>query len=516
MELGALIWKAWEKNLAPDDPERDYLIKGAKWGFRITNVDSTGAGACHRNHRSATCKDNRQEVENQIMNELKNGRYIRVKEPPTIVSGLAAIPKAGGRGVRLIHDASRPHGVALNDYAVNTPFRFHTVQEAGSEIKRGDWLAKVDLESAYRSVRTHPDDHPLAGLTWQFENGREDYMIDRLLMFGARLSATIFNSLSQVVCRMMKALGFRNVWAYLDDYLIREGTQERCREALNELLKLLRELGFAISYNKVVAPTRRLTYLGVEIDTKDFVYRLPREKVLEMEALIKETLERKSVSKRELQSLAGKMNWASRVVQGARTFTRRVIDRIRVIKTSWQRSRLTSAMKSDLYWWYDYLRVFNGSVPIIEERNYTPVSIDACGSGAGGFYGSVWFHVSWGDCPDLEGAHINHLEVLALEPAARLWCEQWRNRNVTCYSDNQCAVGMINKGTTRDETVMKSLRSIFWLAAIYNFKIKAVYYEGERNVLADRASRLREPGGWEKLQQAITDACCGYGYVGAG
>lgn len=191
------------------------------------------------------------------------------------MSGLAAISKGEGKGVRLIHDASRPRGEALNDYSINNPFRFHTIQEAGVEIKRVDWLAKVDLESAYRSVRTHPADHHLAGLAWTFEKGHEDYLIDQRLMFGARLSATIFNSLSQAGCRMMKARGYHHVWAYLDDYLIKEETREGCLRALNALMKLLRELGFAISYPKVVAPTHRLTYLGVEIDTWDYVYRLP-------------------------------------------------------------------------------------------------------------------------------------------------------------------------------------------------------------------------------------------------
>lgn len=106
----------------------------------------------------------------------------------------------------------------------------------------------------------------------------------------------------------------------------------------------------------------------------------------------------------------------------------------------------------------------------------------------------------------MKDAHINHLEVLALEPAARIWCKAWRDRCVTCYSDNQCAVRIINKGTTRDPVVMRSLRGVFWQSAIYNFKLRAIYYEGERNVLADRASRLKEPGGWGKLQQAIYSA----------
>lgn len=167
---------------------------------------------------------------------------------------------------------------------MNLPFRYHTIQEAGEEIKRGDWLAKVDLESAYRSVKTHPDDHQLAGLAWAFENGEQNYFIDRRLMFGARLSANIFNTLTQAVCRMMKAKGYHHVWAYLDDYLIKESTQEMCTQALNALIGLLRELGFAISYQKVIAPTHCLTYLGVEIDTRGYVYRLPMERVAELES----------------------------------------------------------------------------------------------------------------------------------------------------------------------------------------------------------------------------------------
>lgn len=110
------------------------------------------------------------------------------------------------------------------------------------------------------------------------------------------------------------------------------------------LNKLLILLWFAMSYPKVIAPTHRLTYLGIEIDTKR--NRLPKEKIKEMESLIKGTLERRSIKKKELQSLAGKMNWASHVIHGARTFTRRVIDRIRMIKSDLQRTRLTKASTS--------------------------------------------------------------------------------------------------------------------------------------------------------------------------
>lgn len=81
------------QNLDVNDPDRDFIINGAKSGFRITNLDSTGAGAYHKNHRSALSEENRREVEKQIQKEISNGRYIKVSDGPKIVSGLAAISK---------------------------------------------------------------------------------------------------------------------------------------------------------------------------------------------------------------------------------------------------------------------------------------------------------------------------------------------------------------------------------------------------------------------------------------
>ena len=445
------------------------------------------AEAYFPNHKSALHPDKRKEVERHIQIEIENGRYVVVEDRPRIVSGPAAIPKADG-SIRLIHDASRPAGAALNDYVDNAPFTYQTVQQAAASIQRGDYLAKVDLASAYRSVKIHPDDHQLAGLAWDFGGGSPTYLIDKRLMFGDRLSASIFNTLSQAVCRFMAREGYPHITGYLDDYLIRGATKQECQQGLNRLLCLLRELGFAIAYRKVVPPTTRLRFLGIEFDTVDYVFRLPADKLVALKEELETIKGRRSVTKKDLRSLTGRLSWASRVICGGRIFKRRLIDRLNQLKKPSHRTRVTACMFSDLQWWCDFLCTFNGVVPILEERAYTPVSIDACSTGAGGVYGSQWYHVAWHDCPSVESLHINHLEVLALEPAARLFGAAWRDRQVTVYSDNQAAVAIINKGSTRNSHVMRSLRNVFWLSATFNFHLKAVYYPGTRNTLADRAS----------------------------
>ena len=185
-------------------------------------------------------------------------------------------------------------------------------------MKKGYFMAKVDLESAYRSVRIHPDDYNATGIKFKFPgNESSTYMYDTRLPFGARKSPGIFNCITQAVKRMMISRGFKLMIVYLDDWLILGPDKESCTSALNELLKLLRELGdFSISYNKVVLPTTSLVFLGILIDSMTVTISLPDEKVGELEALISHFANSKHATKRQLQSLAGKLNWASQVVRG--------------------------------------------------------------------------------------------------------------------------------------------------------------------------------------------------------
>ena len=53
---------------------------------------------------------------------------------------------------------------------------------------------------------------------------------------------------------------------------------------------------------------------------------------------------------------------------------------------------------------------------------------------------------------------------------------------------------------------MEVLRSVFWCSAIWNFRLKAVFYPGVRNVLADAVSRLETPGGFDRLMSLLPKA----------
>ena len=76
--------------------------------------------------------------------------YEVVTEPPEIISLLGVIAKPDS-GVRLIHDCSMPPGQAVNDYSTEEWHqRFARVDDVAALVTEGCFMAKVDIQSAFR------------------------------------------------------------------------------------------------------------------------------------------------------------------------------------------------------------------------------------------------------------------------------------------------------------------------------------------------------------------------------
>ncbi|CAC5416630.1 unnamed protein product [Mytilus coruscus] len=175
----------------------------------------------------------------------------------------------------------------------------------------------------------------------------------------------------------MSRRGF-TVIAYLDDFFICERTKQRCAHGLRVLLG---KLGFAISWSKVFDPCQKLVFLGVEIDSTSLELRLPLTKLEQLRAELADFKQRKHVSKKQLQSLSGKLNWASSVVHGGRVFLRRIIDGIMKLKHDWHKMRLCGDILHDIHWWYNFMSTFNGKSLLLNTNPVTSVYTDACKTG---------------------------------------------------------------------------------------------------------------------------------------
>lgn len=105
-------------------------------------------------------------------------------------------------------------------------------------------------------------------------------------------------------------------------------------------MRTLRYLGFAINYKKLQGPCQVLTFLGIEIDFPSVVLGLPADKLDSFINDVQELHQAQSATKKELQSLVGKLSWACQVVQGGRPHLHHIFDCIHTLKGPRHRTRI--------------------------------------------------------------------------------------------------------------------------------------------------------------------------------
>ena len=108
----------------------------------------------------------------------------------------------------------------------------------------------------------------------------------------------------------MQLHGFKTIIVYF----IGE-TKEECQQAFMTILQLLIDLEFQISWHNVIGPTQKLVFLGVELDTASCEKAIPSIKLMELHHVVTRFLFRGRESKKQIQQLAGNLNWACRVVE---------------------------------------------------------------------------------------------------------------------------------------------------------------------------------------------------------
>lgn len=445
------------------------------------------------NHKSVRDPEAIDRVNKQILKELEDDNYAIVKDKPRIVSALGAIPKRDG-SVRLIHDCSLPETGGLNYYASKDTCVYHTISEALDMIKPGWYMAKVDLQSAYRAVGISPKEYCLTGLKWHLPNSQNpSYLVDRTLPFGARKSAAIFNRITKSVCRMLKRRGHQACLVVLDDFFVAAETEQRCMEALNCLIQLLRSLGFRINWNKVVGPSQGIVFLGIYIDTVANILSLDPTKINELLELLNHYMASTRLSRKQLESLTGKLSWASNVVVWGRTQLCSFYRALSSLKHAAHKVRISS-LKPDLEWWCSVLACGQNSRHIWDMRPALCLLTDSCQTGGGAFCEGNWLYRNWRLDTRLSASHINVKELAIIRETLVAWGQSLSGHKVQVRTDNTSTMAFINKGTSKNQQIIAIIKDIAFMCSTLDIGLEATYIPGINNCMADAISRLHEPG----------------------
>lgn len=318
-------------------------------------------------------------------------------------------------------------------------------------------------------------------------------MVDRRLAFGARKSPSIFNRLTQSIRRMMERRGYHTV-AYIDDFFLAAETFEQCSRAYSELIKVLRTLGFRINWSKVTDPTQDLVFLGVNLDTRLGTMTLDQTKRAEICCLLDNTLQRKRLSRAQLESLIGKLCWAANVIPWGRTQLCPLYRALKSLKEN-NHKILVYRIKQELLWWSACLTECVNPRYIWPSLPVTQLATDSSQHACGAFYERDWLYCDWRlDLPEYRDEHINIKELGAVLLAVNRWHSAFRGRHVIVRVDNMPALYMINKGSSSNTTALDLLKRLAICALVNNFTIEAVYIPGIDNTIPDAISRLHQPG----------------------
>ena len=459
-----------------------------------------------KNHKGAT--EHPQALEQYINKEQK---YDAVLGPFEVIpftqyvgiSPLSTRPKKESTERRVILDLSFPPERSVNDgikkdnyLGFHAKLTFPKTDQLAARVfflGKGTKLYKVDLHRYFRQLNLDPGDYSLVG----YVIGGKLYF-DKMVPMGVRTGPYVAQRVSSAIAWIVHQLQYY-LLNYVDDFVGAE-IQEKAWAAFHFLTNLLRDLNVQTSPEKVVPPTTRLEFLGTTFDSEKMSMEVPQSKLQEIKEELSSWEEKQEVTRREIESLIGKLQFAARCVRAGRLFLSRLLNWLR--ETNRQDThKIPPEARKDIGWWRKFMEKYNG-VSIIwlhtVPRTDALMATDACLQGYGGISGEEYFR---GEFPqEWKNKNIATLELLAVLVGLRKWKNKFRGRYFWIHVDNEAVATILNTGASRDKQLQDILREIAYLAAQGQFFIKAKHISGVSNRVPDWLSRWKDKGAREAFQ----------------
>ena len=208
------------------------------------------------------------------------------------------------------------------DHAVRNTLRI--LKQSGA---RSVFYAKTDLKSAFCAAPLLPSQYFVTCLkVFHPITGKELYMIDKNLPFGSSKSCAIFQSFSEGLRHIIEGITGKkfHITNYLDDFLFIDWTAEACDQLVRTFLDVCEYIGFPVALEKTVWSTHRIVFLGILLHGYNKCLSLPEDKRLSALNRLSKFLDSKKATVRELQQLAGTLNFLCKAVHPGRVFVRRM------------------------------------------------------------------------------------------------------------------------------------------------------------------------------------------------
>jgi hypothetical protein len=367
-----------------------------------------------------------------------------------------------------------------------------------------DWAASIDLKDAYFHLLIHHRDRSWLRFVW-----RDQVFQFRALPFGLSLSPWVFTTVVKELVAAARVQGIR-IRAYLDDWLVLADSRLQCQRDTEKVLVLAARLGFVVNFEKSeLSPAQRFLYLGMEIDTVQWLVRPSKARLHRLILKLNELREAGGASARSLAALMGHFESLVPLVPLAgvykRPFQREFHDRWEQASSSWDaRIQLGSWFRQTTERWMDVAWLSQG-VPVVLPPPVAEVFTDASTAGWGAHCGN---HVAQGLWTGEQLMwHINLLEMKAVSLALEAFLPRLPTGVILVRTDNSSVVSYVNHqgGTVSGALSLQAEELLVW-AKSQGLSLTAAHVQGASNVLADALSRAHSvvPSEWSLSHRILS------------
>ena len=416
----------------------------------------------------------------KIPNLLQRNIIREILSPePLFYSRIFMRPKKNG-SLRPIIDLS-----ILNRLLVIPSFKMETISRIAKGLLRILWGCKLDIEDAYLHVPMNWVFHKYLA----FKIGKRTFVF-QYLPFGLSPAPWAFSRVIKPIKSHLHVIG---IWihSFLDDFLILGESPDILNSSSTEVINTLVSLGFKINQKKSdTTPRKKLEYLGVMLDLEELSLSIPEEKVHHIRRLCRENANKSHISRRQLESLSGTLNFASTYLHLGRLYL------IPLMK--WMNNRTVPLTRDNLVptnqEFRNYLKIWENqdflrsSVPMHLDMPSMTMMTDASQTG---WCGVILPHRVWGIWPPSVTNHsMNWKELKTIQLTLTHFSNLVEGETILVCSDNNTAVACLkNQGTLYSNSLLVLTREILEFCSSLEIQLIPKHLKGVLNVLADQGSR---------------------------
>jgi hypothetical protein len=369
----------------------------------------------------------------------------------------------------------------LNEFLIRAVHPFPDIEQVFASIRGAVIFSKIDLTHGFWNLRL--DDYSSNVCVFSTPWGRFRY---RRLPFGVSPAPEVFH---RVVADVIK--GLPNVIHYIDDILIFAATRAEHDATVNEIIRRLKRVGFAICRDKCSFSQSAVTFLG---------HRLSGDRIspdpLKLEALL--CMQPLSNSA-ELQSFMGFLNYLARYVPNLAAHA----EPLRQLMTSKVHFEWTAEQEQafhrirELLVQSPGLAPFDPAVPLV-------IATDASQHGIGGVLlqnGHPVLYVARSLTPAETRYAIIEKELLAVVFVLTRCHFYTFGRPVTVQTDHKPLLGLVNSDVDKLSLWLRR-----FLERLFPYALQWTYIPGKDNHFPDALSRLGFKVPLSTYEMSIHDA----------